>query len=155
MVLHQRWGALVEKNTVVHDDSLKNWVAARIPFIGIDQFPEEAVAQGVLSGDKVLAAVVYHDFQPEYSTIQLSIASSSTMWAKKANIKALLEYPFRQLGCYKCWVSALHTEEHTIKTNEHIGFKKEAILAHQFGHKKHAWIGRMLLPDYVRLYENG
>ena len=39
-----------------------------------------------------------------------------------------------------------------LKVNAHIGFKQEAILAHQFGKKRHAVIMRLLQPDYNRLF---
>lgn len=114
----------------------------------------DSCAIGVASPSGLIAGVVYHDYQPEFETIQLSMAASSPMWARKENLRALLSYPFRQLGVFKAWIATPHTHAHGIKTFEHIGFKREAILAHHFGRKQHAWIGRMLQPDFTRLYED-
>jgi hypothetical protein len=136
-----------------HDAEIAEWVAQRVPWVGDAGF-DSCTAIGVVSGTGLIAGVVYHDHQQDHGTIQLSMAATSPMWARKENLRGLLSYPFRQLGVFKAWIATPHTHSHGIKTFEHIGFKREAILAHQFGRKQHAWVGRMLQPDFTRLYED-
>ena len=100
----------------------------------------------------MLAGVVYHDYQPEYGTIQLSMAAVNPMWARRENLRALLSYPFNQLGVFKAWIATASDNAHGLKTFEHIGFKREATLAHHFGMKRHAVICRMLRTEYDRLF---
>ena len=125
------------------------WTADKLPQVSDFGL---CTALGVVSGERLIAGIVYHDYQPQHGTIQLSIAAISPMWAKKENIKELLKYPFEQLECYKVWTAIAADNEKALKVNAHIGFKKEAILAHQFGKKRHAVMSRMLRPDYDRLY---
>ncbi len=131
------------------DEQIARWTAERIPHVS-DFGPCTAI--GVTRGPLLLAGVVYHDYQPDAETIQLSMASASPMWAKRSIIGGLLRYPFEQLGVFKVWTATPIDNVRAIKTNEHIGFKREATLAHHFGRKRHAVICRILAPDYFRLY---
>lgn len=135
-----------------HDAEIAGWVEDFIPHMNGNGFgPSKAL--GVMSNTgSLMAGVVFHDYQPELGTIQLSMAAQNPMWARRSTIRDLLEYPFRQLGVYKVWTAIPHTNTKAIRVNEHIGFKKEATLAHHFGQKKHCVVCRMLLPDYNRIY---
>lgn len=133
------------------DALVAEWTASHIPQIN---FFTNFVAIGVVSGDKLIAGIVYHEYLPQFKTIQVSMAAVSPMWARKKNIKELLAYPFIRLGCFKVWSLIPVDNDMSIRVNKHIGFKREAILAHQFGKKKHAVVSRLLLPDYRRLYKD-
>ena len=125
------------------------WVASKLEHV--DEF-EECTAIGVASGDELIAGCVYTSHRPKYGTVEMSIASTSPMWARKENIAGLLRYPFEQLGVYKVYAAIMLSNAPALKTIAHIGFTREAILAHQFGKKQHAVVLRMLRPDYTRLY---
>lgn len=134
------------------DEQIAAWVAERIPHVrGHDFGPCAAI--GVVSNDKILAGIVYHDYQEQFRTIQLSMAAENPMWARRSIIAGLLHYPFEQLGCFKVWTGTPADNEAALKVNIHIGFKREAVLAHHFGPKRHGVVCRMLLPDYQRLYK--
>ena len=133
------------------DAEIAEWVADQIPHVHGSFEPCAAI--GIVSNEGALiGGVVYHDYQKESSTLQLSMAATNPMWAKRGNIIGLLDYPFNQLGVYKCWIATPLTSEHALKTFRHIGWKREAVLAHHFGPKRHAVICRMLNPDFMRLY---
>ncbi|CAB4139856.1 hypothetical protein UFOVP353_59 [uncultured Caudovirales phage] len=129
-------------------DFFAKWTEERIPHV-TDFGP--CAALGVVSGDKVLAGVVFHDYQPDFKTIQLSMAADSPRWATRNIIKELLSYPFFQLGVEKVWTSTPHTNERAIKFNKGIGFKQEAVLAKHFG-DRHAVVCRIFKKDYERLF---
>jgi RimJ/RimL family protein N-acetyltransferase len=135
------------------DDAVAAWVSARIPHMYGGEFGA-CVAIGVLDEDrgKVLAGFVLHDYQPQMGTIQLSMAAESPFWATKGTIRAILHIPFEQYGCYKVWTATPHLNNMALKVNEHIGFKREATLAHHFGKAKHAVICRLLEPDYRKIF---
>lgn len=80
------------------------------------------------------------------------MAAVSPMWARKEIVAELLSYPFEQLGVYKVFTAIPADNAMAIKVNSHVGLKREAVLAHHFGKKRHAVIMRMLRPDYDRLY---
>lgn len=135
-----------------HDAAIAAWVAERIPHVrGGDFGPCHAI--GVANGNRLLAGLVYHEYIPDFGTIQLSMAADSPMWARRDTIAGLLHYPFRQLGVFKVWTATPRDNEAALRVNLHIGFTREAVLAHHFGRKRHGVICRMLEPDYSRLYE--
>jgi hypothetical protein len=73
------------------------WVAERIKDVLYDF--EKAQAIGVLDDTgRLMCGVVYSDYRPECGTMQLSIASSNPMWARKEIITQLLAYPFIDLN---------------------------------------------------------
>ena len=131
------------------DDYIASWVADKIPHTR--EFGDN-VSIGYESQDKLIAGFVFNNYYKEFDLIELSMAAISPMWAKKDVIAKVLEYPFQQLGVYKLYTATHHDNEKALKVNSHIGFKREAVLAHHFGQKKHCVIMRMLKPDYERLW---
>ena len=53
-------------------------------------------------GDPLEAGIVYHNWNPEAGLIELTAASKNRSWLNKANLTAIFEYPFAQLGCQLC-----------------------------------------------------
>lgn len=136
-----------------HSVEVAEWVGSRIPYVGANNFGAcEGI--GIESCGRIIAGVIYHDYQPQNGTIQVSIAADSPMWARRETIKALLHYPFEQLQCYKVWSSISHKNEMSIKVCKHIGFKQEAVLRHQFGIKNHGVVCGLIKPEYVKLYQD-
>ena len=134
-----------------HDGEIAQWVADRIPHVKTSFGPCSSI--GVAACGRLIAGIVYHDYQPGHGTIQISMAAESPLWARRPTIAALLHYPFRQLKVFKVWTAIPVDNTPAIKVNEHIGFKREAILAHHFGRKRHCAIYRLLEPDYARMLE--
>lgn len=133
-----------------HDEAVARWVADRIETVGSKGFgPCAAIG---IATDHLVAGMVYHDYQPDFGTVQLSMAATSPVWARRENIVALLDYPFNQLDCFKVWTLTPIDNERALKVNRHVGFTQEAVLAHQFGRKRHGIVMRMLRPDFTRLY---
>lgn len=131
---------------------LAEWVGSKISHVGGNNFgPCDAI--GVANDERLIAGVVYHDYQPDFGTIQLSMAADSPRWAKKDVIAALLHYPFRQLKCYRVFTITPSDNTMALRVNSHIGFKREAVCHSAFGKNRHGVIMRMLEPDYSRLYE--
>lgn len=136
-----------------HDDQVAAWVADRIPHVrGGDFGPCKAIGIGSAQLGKLWAGIVYHDYQERCGTVQLSMAAESPLWATRGTIRALLHVPFVQYKVWKVWTATPHGNARALKVNEHIGFKREATLAHHFGKGNHAIICRMLAPDYARRF---
>jgi hypothetical protein len=135
-----------------YDNDVAGWVASRIPHVGAAGFgPCRGIA--VIGADgRALAGVVYHEYNEDAGTVQLSMAAESPMWATRNTIRALLSVPFEQFKVFKVWTATPHTNERALKVNEHIGFKREATLGHHYGKGTHAIICRMLSPDYARRF---
>lgn len=132
------------------DAAVAEWVASRIPHL-YGEFRDFA-AIGVWDDAQLAAGVVYNDHQPEYGTLQLSMAADTPRWAQKGVIRALLHYPFEQVGVNKVWTATPHRNERAIRFNLGIGFTREATLRHHFGRKNHIVICSMLANEYRRRY---
>jgi RimJ/RimL family protein N-acetyltransferase len=131
-----------------HDEQIANWVAQRLGFDGFGP----CTAIGIMLGDEFVAGAVYHDYQPKFKTIQMSIATTTPRWASRGRIRALLAYPFDQLGVFKIWTASPSKSARTLKFLRGVGFRQEAVMGRQFG-DDHAVICRMYRPDFIRLYK--
>lgn len=134
------------------DAEIAAWVDARIEISTGNGFGPCAGIGVVSDGGTLWAGVVFHDYQPAFRTIQVTMASASPMWARRDVIRGLLSYPFVQLNAFKVWAAVMLGNDHGIETFRHIGFKREAVLAHQFGRGRHCVMMRLLKTDFDRLY---
>jgi RimJ/RimL family protein N-acetyltransferase len=141
----------MNKSQLIYDESsyVIQWVLDKIAHV--DDFGP-AYGIGVVSGGKLQAGCIYHDCQPAYKTIQLSMAASSPLWAKRDIIKQLLQYPFNHLDCYRVFTITPIENERAIRVNSSIGFIKESIANSGFGKNKHAQVMRLLHPEFIKLY---
>ena len=130
------------------DEAIAGWVARTIPHVGSTGFGA-CRAVGVAVGGKPVAGIVYHDYQPDHRTVQISMASTSPLWAKRSTIRALLAVPFEQYSVYKIWTAIPADNERAIRFNRGIGMKSEGTLRHQFGRKRHAVIFGMIYEEYA------
>lgn len=76
-----------------HDRALAHWAGARI---GIADFGPCA-AIGVAHRNEIVAAAIYHAYR--HPNIEVTFVTSSPRWASPGAVRAILRYPFVQLGC--------------------------------------------------------
>lgn len=134
-----------------HDAAVAEWVAARIPHVGVAGFGP-CVAVGVVRNGALAAGVVWHDWQPAAGTIQASVAADTPRWATQRTLREVFAYPFRQLGARKVWASVPHTNTRAIRFNYGVGFRREAVLSEHVAPKVHAVIFAMKRGAWVRRY---
>lgn len=143
-----------------HDQRFAEWAAGRLEHVGPNGFGNcraFGVAKGTGEHDaRLLAVVVFHDWQPKAQSIQISCASTSPMWAHPETLRELLKYPFVDCGCFKVWVAIPHVNERAIRFNEHaLGMKREGVIRHQFGPKMHAHILGMTRHEWAKKWKEG
>jgi RimJ/RimL family protein N-acetyltransferase len=132
-----------------HDEKVAAWVAGLIPHVSRGFGECRAIGVASDDGRRIIAGVVYHDYQPEHRTVQISMAARSALWARPNNIYALLSVPFEQYRVFKVWVAIPHDNQRAIRFCAGIGMKGEATLRHHFGRKRHAVIYSMTWDEYV------
>jgi len=127
--------------------ALVEWAAARIPHV---EPRDLAVGQAfaVMKGDRMQAVVVYHSYSARWSTIQVTAASDTRLWAHPDNLKAVLQYPFDVAQVNKLWTATPIDLEAVWRFDLHLGMKREAVLRDQFGPKRHAVICSMLKKEW-------
>ena len=125
------------------------WAAERIDAVRGGDFGPCQVA-GVVVGGVLVAAVVFHDWQDNARTLQLSMAADSPRWASPDVLRGLFRYAFVRAGANKLWTATPHTNARAVRFNHGIGMKQEATLRHHFGPKSHAVICSMLAAEWQR-----
>jgi RimJ/RimL family protein N-acetyltransferase len=129
--------------------AMSAWVAERIPHMNGGGFGP-CVAGGVLRDGALVAGVVFHDYHPQYETMQVSIAADRPNWATRPVLRAMFQYPFGQLGVNLLWAAMPHDLPDVHAFNGRLGFKKEATLRHRYGRKRHAVIASMTRGEWKR-----
>lgn len=138
------------------DELLAAWAAKKIPHIEDAKAFGKYVAIGVATGptkqDKLMAVCVFHEYIPDYGTVQISMASCNPRWASRNTIRELLATPFLQYKVHKVFTATPHHLKRVIRFNEAIGLKSEATLRHHFGRGSHAIVCSILWPEYRNRY---
>jgi hypothetical protein len=79
-------------------EALSRLVADRIwPTKGRDFGKCTAIA--VMSGDRLAAGLIYHNYDPDADVIEISGASWIKGWLTRSVLKAMYGYPFIDCGC--------------------------------------------------------
>ena len=66
---------------------------------GPDRDFGESVSMGVFHGHKLIAAVVFHNWEPRAGVIELSAASVSKLWLTRPVFRQMFGYCFDRAGC--------------------------------------------------------
>lgn len=66
-------------------------------------------SMGVTNRDSIVAGVIYHNYQADEGTIEVSCAGDGRRWMTRAIIRAAISMPFDKLGCQA--VVARHSED--------------------------------------------
>lgn len=124
-----------------HDAEVADWVARRIPLLASKVAREPfgqafgpSTAIGVISEDGwLLGGVVYHGYDPDFRSIELSFASASPKWLTRPIIGQLLGYPFDQLGVARVSGATPKRSADARRFLEKFGFKREGVIRRGFG----------------------
>lgn len=77
--------------------ALAGWTALRI-FGKIMPFGP-CCAMGVRDGEKLVAAMIYHHYDPDAGIVEISGAAESAAWLKRPVLYEMFSHPFDTLGC--------------------------------------------------------
>lgn len=56
-------------------------------------------SMGVVSREKLIAGLIYHNYEPDAGTIEITGAAADRRWLTKPVLYKMYEYPFEQLDC--------------------------------------------------------
>lgn len=109
---------------------LLDWCASRLGQ-GCS-FQMGSIAIGVADGDDLLAVAAFDNFRRSPTgaalNIECSIAADSPRWAKRSTIRAILSYPFCQLGVQRVTAFVQERNVRSIKFLNGIGFVREGFI---------------------------
>ena len=82
------------------DEVVAKFVASMIPHLHGRGFGANDKAIGVLDEDgRLIAGMVYHNWDPEAGIIELTGASTTARWLQRPTLARLWQYPFLQFRC--------------------------------------------------------
>lgn len=121
---------------------ISQWVSDHIPMMsGLPFYRPKAI--GVVDdGGELVAGVVFHNYQPAFSAIEISCAATSRKWLTQRNAYAIMHYPFVQLGCRR--ITALTPPKRgasALRFLNKFGFVREGLIRHGFGSDDAAVMG--------------
>lgn len=80
-----------------HSEAVAAFVASLIP--ECSRGFGNCTAIGVLDGEKLVAGLVYHNWNPDSGVIEMSCAAVTSRWLTRPVLRAIYDYPFNQVGC--------------------------------------------------------
>lgn len=139
--------------TVRNDsENVARWVADLLPDVRSQGF-ENCKAIGVIGKNgEPLGGAVFHNYQPGFRTMSVSVAAVSAQWLTRRIITDILSYPFLEMGLFKVWSAIAIGNLRSQRFCSGIGFTKEGTLRHQFGYKNHAVMYGMTAPEFNTKY---
>jgi len=82
-----------------HNDQIGAFVAQLIPHCRRG-FGANIQTMGVLQGDRLVAGIVWHNYDPDAGIIELSGAAlPGVHWLTRRTLRRMYEFPFEQCGC--------------------------------------------------------
>ena len=112
--------------------SIANWVKSKTD-MNRQLIPGTFYAIGVVSdrnGGQFVAGLLFHDYGKVGTggKIEVSMAAESARWAQKGIIRALLSYPFVQLGCHVLIATTSLGNKRTRKFLTGLGFEERGTI---------------------------
>lgn len=107
------------------------YVAHRIP--GIEDFGPCSALGVVDETNRLIGGVVYHDYQPQWGNIQVSFASDRSDWLTVRLIRAIMAYPFDQLGVNRITSLTPKRNRQARQFLQKFGFRLEGNIRKGFG----------------------
>lgn len=109
------------------DDDVCEWAGVQL-FGDKTIFHPPAIGIGVISGEKLIAGIVYNNYRPGIvGSIEMSIASIDKKWCSRHNLKQLFSYPFAQLKLGRVETHCRAQDEGVMMFLERLGFAKEGV----------------------------
>jgi len=138
------WAATPEDSAM-----LEQWAVDRIPYMRGGSFGP-CICGGVVRDGALRAVVVFSEWQPEYGTLQASIASDGPGWATRDVLREMFRYAFVTASANLLWSSIRADNAAAIEFNRRLGFRRDAVLRHRYGRGKHAVITSMTRGAWLR-----
>lgn len=91
---------------------------------------KDGASIGIEDRGRLIAGAVFTDYRvlPYGKDIQITFASVSPRWATRGNIRAIMSYPFIQLGCTRLTTITGRKNKRARKFIEGIGFHLEGVV---------------------------
>lgn len=103
------------------DAELARWAGAKLGL----RLNEPNTSIGVAHKGKIIAVAVFNNFRPP--NIEITFVTTSPRWASPGAVRAILRYPFVQLGCKRVTAIIEASNQPARAFLQRLGFKLEGI----------------------------
>lgn len=98
------------------DEIVRPFVASLIPACRERGLPKASVSIGVIDPrGRLIAGIVYHNYDPDAGTIEMSLASISARWLSRETVRRMYKYPFLELGCQMVYARVRADDERLLR----------------------------------------
>jgi len=122
--------------TPVWDAAAAEWVAGQL---GYDRPFTSCRSMAVIHSGRIVAGVVFHDWNPEAGVIELSAAATDPRWMTRKVINEVFGYAFGLLGCQMA-VARTEASNSTVRKLWRGLGAQETIIPRLFGRAKNGAI---------------
>lgn len=112
-----------------HDDELAAWAEAHYPACAPLKRPLTAIGIASSYGE-ALGVAIFHNFRQH--DIDVTFVAATPRWATPGNVRAILHYPFVQLGVKRMTATTSKNNHRARKLLIGLGFRLEG--THPFAH---------------------
>lgn len=105
-----------------HDEYVARWVERQL---GVETLGQSS-ALGFVLGDELIGGAVYHNYRSP--NIEVSLATTSPLWANRKTLYCGFHYPFNLLGCKRITLLVDSTNQKSISLVERLGFVREGLM---------------------------
>jgi RimJ/RimL family protein N-acetyltransferase len=124
---------------------LRRYVATRLH--GDESVYADCGSLGIVSDKKLLGAVLFHNWQPDFGTIELSAAADSPRWLLKQTIREIMGICFDQLQCQQIFSRMAADNERAAQIYEFLGFNC-ILLPNMRGAGKHEYLMLLTVDEW-------
>ena len=128
------------------DAAIGDWVAQRLPIVRDHRDFGPFTTMGVFDdrGTRpvLIAGAVFHRFRT--FDMEITFAADTPRWATRGVIRAILDYPFNQVGCERVTTIVGRKNKRSRKLQKGLGFKEEGIVRRGYDGRQDAVIYGML-----------
>ena len=96
-------------------------------------------SMGIFKGEKLIAAIVFHGWLPDYGIMEISAGATSPKWFTRTSVNEIMTICFEQHNCQQI-VSRMSVDNHrAIRLYRYLGFNS-LLLPNMRGSGKHEWL---------------
>lgn len=119
-----------------YDAEIGSWVAERLPDIRAASDFGPYTSLGVVRDGRIVAGVVFYDYRK--TDMMLAVAADDPGWMTRGILRAIFDYPFRQMNCQRVSAVIDRRNKRARKLVEGIGFRMEGVLRSALRHNRDA-----------------
>lgn len=111
-----------------HDQLVADFVAVLIPSVRDRGFPKASKAIGVIEDNKLIAGLVYHNFDIAAGVIEMSGAAlPGKYWLTSETLRRIYDYPFLEIGCQMVLMRVAEENRSLLRVLSAIGYAFKTI----------------------------